>query len=313
MRMICPNCGAQYEVDGAVIPEAGRDVQCSNCGHTWFQRRSDLEGAPDADRAAETPADSDDDAGGSEAEQAPEVEEPQEAPADAGPPEQTRDAAPEPVSGEDDSVPVDDPADDLPGDVADTQEPEVAEEPGEEPPRPQGLDKDVAEILRQEAARETAERSAEGGGLETQPDLGIDQGDGAQDGFEQRAAQLQVDVGEDAQAGARRDLLPDIEEINSTLAASSDSTVSAPVVSPDALRRSGFRRGFSLALVVFAVLALVYVFAPRIVDAVPQSATVLSWYVDWVNALRSSVDGLMQRAVERLTALLAQISGEQAG
>ena len=49
MRLICPNCGAQYEVDDAVIPDAGRDVQCSNCGHTWFQQPAHL----DADLAEE--------------------------------------------------------------------------------------------------------------------------------------------------------------------------------------------------------------------------------------------------------------------
>ncbi|MEN8840042.1 MAG: zinc-ribbon domain-containing protein, partial [Octadecabacter sp.] len=38
MRMICPNCGAQYEVADDVIPASGRDVQCSNCGHTWFEQ-----------------------------------------------------------------------------------------------------------------------------------------------------------------------------------------------------------------------------------------------------------------------------------
>ena len=37
MRLVCPNCGAQYEVDDAVIPPNGRDVQCSNCAHSWFQ------------------------------------------------------------------------------------------------------------------------------------------------------------------------------------------------------------------------------------------------------------------------------------
>ena len=37
MRLICPNCDAQYEVGEGVIPADGRDVQCSNCGHTWFQ------------------------------------------------------------------------------------------------------------------------------------------------------------------------------------------------------------------------------------------------------------------------------------
>ena len=37
MRLICPNCGAQYEVDDSLVPDEGRDVQCSNCGHGWFQ------------------------------------------------------------------------------------------------------------------------------------------------------------------------------------------------------------------------------------------------------------------------------------
>lgn len=36
MRLICPNCDAQYEVDASAIPESGRDVQCSNCGNMWF-------------------------------------------------------------------------------------------------------------------------------------------------------------------------------------------------------------------------------------------------------------------------------------
>jgi len=37
MRLVCPNCGAQYEVSDEAIPGGGRDVQCSACGHTWFQ------------------------------------------------------------------------------------------------------------------------------------------------------------------------------------------------------------------------------------------------------------------------------------
>lgn len=40
MRITCPNCGAQYEVPDEVIPAEGRDVQCSNCGDTWFQTQS---------------------------------------------------------------------------------------------------------------------------------------------------------------------------------------------------------------------------------------------------------------------------------
>ncbi|MFT4717396.1 MAG: putative Zn finger-like uncharacterized protein [Paracoccaceae bacterium] len=39
MRLVCPQCAAQYEVDINAIPEDGRDVQCANCGNTWFQKR----------------------------------------------------------------------------------------------------------------------------------------------------------------------------------------------------------------------------------------------------------------------------------
>ena len=40
MRLVCPNCEAKYEVPEDAIPETGRDVQCANCGHAWFQMRS---------------------------------------------------------------------------------------------------------------------------------------------------------------------------------------------------------------------------------------------------------------------------------
>ncbi|WP_395004864.1 zinc-ribbon domain-containing protein [Cypionkella sp.] len=49
MRLVCPNCDAEYEVEASVIPEGGRDVQCSNCGHAWFQTSPEFE----ADLAAE--------------------------------------------------------------------------------------------------------------------------------------------------------------------------------------------------------------------------------------------------------------------
>jgi predicted Zn finger-like uncharacterized protein len=53
MRLTCPNCGAQYAVDPSVIPDEGRDVQCSSCGHTWFQMLPAAEGADTAEPPAE--------------------------------------------------------------------------------------------------------------------------------------------------------------------------------------------------------------------------------------------------------------------
>ncbi|OCX61033.1 hypothetical protein BFP70_16390 [Thioclava sp. SK-1] len=65
MRLICPNCSAQYEVGDSVIPDAGRDVQCSSCGKTWFQQSrammdalaaQDLDPSPEEWEGAAQPA-----------------------------------------------------------------------------------------------------------------------------------------------------------------------------------------------------------------------------------------------------------------
>ncbi|MEP2641849.1 zinc-ribbon domain-containing protein [Roseobacter sp.] len=60
MRLICPNCDAQYEVPDDVMPPQGRDVQCSNCDHTWFQVHPDGAGpdtaGPVDDASAPEPA-----------------------------------------------------------------------------------------------------------------------------------------------------------------------------------------------------------------------------------------------------------------
>lgn len=56
MRLICPNCPAQYEVPEDAIPPAGRDVQCSNCGHMWFQHPADDTAESTAPAAASPPA-----------------------------------------------------------------------------------------------------------------------------------------------------------------------------------------------------------------------------------------------------------------
>lgn len=37
MRITCPNCSAQYEIDASLLPDEGREVQCSACSHVWFQ------------------------------------------------------------------------------------------------------------------------------------------------------------------------------------------------------------------------------------------------------------------------------------
>lgn len=56
MRLICPRCGAQYEIDASAIPAAGREVECSACEHVWFTRGGPgPAGAPPAQPAATVP------------------------------------------------------------------------------------------------------------------------------------------------------------------------------------------------------------------------------------------------------------------
>ena len=41
MRLLCPKCDAEYELADGIIPNTGRDVQCSNCDTIWFVEVSD--------------------------------------------------------------------------------------------------------------------------------------------------------------------------------------------------------------------------------------------------------------------------------
>ena len=36
MRLLCPKCDAEYELADGIIPNTGRDVQCSSCDTIWF-------------------------------------------------------------------------------------------------------------------------------------------------------------------------------------------------------------------------------------------------------------------------------------
>lgn len=266
MRLTCPNCGAQYEVPDDVIPAEGRDVQCSNCGDTWYQVHPDALSAEADDQEA-----------------APQVGE--------------TDEADEYFDDDDASTGWEDDASEIP----ETEEPEkaTAEEGG------RALDDSISEILREEAEREARLRAAESdnGGLESQPDLGLE---GAMDDEQARRARQAQDRmarirGEDpsqaalAEAGSRRGLLPDIEEINSTLRASSETDAATdaagdPQTAAAPRRKGGFARGFALVVLVAVILGLIYANAPTIAESVPQADPMLSAYVALVDQGRVWLD-----------------------
>lgn len=273
MRLTCPNCDAQYEVPAEVVPATGRDVQCSNCGKTWFQYHPDHEPAIEDSTADELSA-----------------------------------TAPAP----DDEVVVGTPD-------------------GVQAKRRQ-LDPSVANILRQEAEIEhEARRRRQSHNLESQPDLGLDVAAAPpkppaptptpapapvrETEEERRAAQAQERMArmrgepevspEEAAAAAaamssRRELLPDVDEINSTL-----RNEAKPRAVPAEAREEigaggapkserGFQRGFIMMLFIFAVLTWVYVFGDTIIEAVPALENVITAYVTWIDQMRMTLDTRMK-------------------
>jgi predicted Zn finger-like uncharacterized protein len=273
MRLVCPNCDAQYEVDDAAIPDGGRDVQCSNCGHAWFQLPPDLADAePDEEEAA-----------------------------------LFRSPPPEPV-----------PAADQTAISADAQPAVAADDADDTPaalPR-RTLDESVLAVLREEAEREAAARRAEAArAVEVQPDLGLTAPAPTKTTPEPAAPETAQDTGTQPpttqRPGARRDLLPDIEEINSTLRAGSEARVQAtdPAETAVAGRSGGFRAGFVAVLVVAVVLVAAYVMAPRIAQHLPGSAAAMEAYVTTVDSARVWLDGAMQGAVTQLRGLTGQGGG----
>lgn len=325
MRLICPNCGAQYEVPVEVIPQSGRDVQCSSCGHTWYQIHPDEDqglaaelGQPEAETdwepeiaaprsAAPAPT----------VETTPELPDPKPMPPEAEPDSDARRTTPLPT--EPDTAPAED---------------EVTA-----PARGRGLDPSVAEVLREEADREARQRAAEADVLESQPDLGLgepDEDEAARRSRESRdrMTRMRGDVPETdpakaraiaaaaatgataaaaAAAGSRREMLPDIEEINQTLRASSERRAvetpqgRAPV---DDRPTRGFGSGFRWVLGLAILAAALYILAPRIIGMFPGLEPVVVSYVQWIDAGRIWLDGQVAALLQMLDGMSSEATGE---
>lgn len=379
MRLVCPNCEAKYEVPEDAIPETGRDVQCANCGHAWYQMRPRAQGAevqpsapapveakvapvaepestvmaspepapaekaPAVEAAPETVAEAVTEVGEAIAEAATEVVAEAEAtvaeaaetataeiqaavapiaeaistavaveaavdqavaqaqdPVDAAPvaADPSVPAEPETETVAEAQAPTDESAEDASDGEGDAGRP-VPE--AAMPAAAYAVDESVLAILREEAERESQVRRAEAKPLEIQPDLGVE---AAVPPKHAQAAVLPSgpaadDMDASAKPSARRDLLPDVEEINSTLRPSDESgDADATAMANDAPveARSSFRSGFLLVMTIAILGAALYIAAPMLRDAVPALAGYLDAYVDFVDGLRLQLDGLMRSA-----------------
>ena len=104
---------------------------------------------------------------------------------------------------------------------------------------------------------------------------------------------------------SRSNLLPDIDEINSSLDSDGKKEQPRPVAAASettvAPRKGGFRSGFRLAVVLAVLALLLYVFAPQLSGAVPQLADPLTGYVEMVNSWRAGLNDLIQGVAASLS------------
>lgn len=269
MRLICPNCSAKYDVDGTVIPDTGREVKCSSCQHVWFQepesdsyhRRTDNTlRSSDIPPTGVTPrpALSEDVANVLREEAEFESRAREEESLAAAADEQSEDAAPELVETE------------LVGeiDVEDhTVDPTDESAAIEEAPRnlsPSVQDWD--ELPAEAPALEEGE-VADFDEPEPEPEPEIVGYDA--DVSDETAEQ-------DSQQELPSELLPDIEQINSSLQSSTRS------------RRSGggFRSGFMFSLLLIGGAVATYAYTPQIIEAWPDGEELLTSYVAQVDVWR---------------------------
>lgn len=337
MRITCPNCNAQYEVGDDMIPSEGRDVQCSNCGTTWFQDGRPRVASAVEERAIRRPgrkapppppedfAQADDaDFGDAESDAADTPGTPRRSakPRRAEPDQATLDILREEraleerlrASGGTENA----------GAERDTEVADVAGETAS-----QGTPYDPSADSRQQAATERermaaaasfarARAGARGAraarGTGSPPKVEADLSDIVAATMRDAATPPPGDVVAVATASepvsarsARRELLPDIEEINSSLrpderAAEAEADEGTETEVPTvATHGSGFRIGFLTVCLMIALLVVTYVFAGQIAEAVPQVAPTLTQYVAWVDTQRVA----LAAAAEALTQSIA--------
>ncbi|CAD0184091.1 family finger-like domain protein [Ruegeria sp. THAF57] len=200
-------------------------------------------------------------------------------------------ATPEPAEPETDAAektpaePVPEPPQEPAGDP----EPETqkAEAKPSEESTSGNVDPAVANILKEEAAREADLRAKEAETLETQPDLALD----APPEPEPEQAIKELTARETAEDAGQKDALPDVEAINSSLRSEEPAPKKKKKKREEVEllpRKSGggFRRGFLLMIIIGVILFLIYGNAQRISEAVPQADPVLDGYVTLVDQAR---------------------------
>lgn len=259
MLLVCPNCGAQYEVPEDHIPKKyGRDVQCSACNHTWFQTHPAQDLQPALQAQVEDHGSSD-----------------------------------EPSQGFDPSQ---------------ASEPEVSLEASSAGTGPQmpplrqrrSLHPSVAGVLREEAKREVEERGSNAPQVPESPARSGSSDQAREADMDMQALEALYQNSEKTAKSTRGALLPDIDEINSTLSTSGTEWPSDTDASKEIAQKGQRRLGFLLGIAIIVAAAALYYFADRLGDRIPSLQQPLELYQQWINNMRIVLDQWIRQAIDWL-------------
>ena len=255
MRLICPNCDAQYDVADDAIPPGGRDVQCSSCAHTWYQTEKPVGSArsgsmvlsrPLPDTVKSKPVEGTNSGGG------------YDTPTNAAIKEHKQP----------NHRPIDPTVANILREEAAFDQKEAAKVVDDTPPPTSEAVTRHPKIDTDETLKRIAEMTEIEGGTRA--------------GTGQAAAVA-------AAAAANPRAIPDINEINAALRAraeASDDSGLTELEHMEAARRRSFRFGFFGILLILALAVVPYVFSEDIMENLPQTRETLATYVVKVDELR---------------------------
>ncbi|MFT6073399.1 MAG: putative Zn finger-like uncharacterized protein [Yoonia sp.] len=272
MRLICPNCDAEYNVADDAIPQGGRDVQCSSCNTTWFQTRKSRILSREVSRILTTPL--------------PSMVKTQSRDVSAYDTPQSKNGNTE--------GPQHEPVTDKPRHRQ--IDPSVANILRKEAARNQGVADYSASkpTLRREsspeAVDETRKRIAQMTEVEGSTPAGTSQAGGKV-----------------AVSTPNPRAVPDINEINAALrgrAETNNGRGATELEIHEAVRRQGFRRGFFIVLILIAVTITPYVLSEEITQNMPELSGYMATYVAVIDQLRVSLNAFIDGIAQSISNLI---------
>lgn len=275
MRITCPNCLAQYDIDDTLLPKDGREVQCSSCDHVWFQ--TPIRKKAESPRPEDSPPEP---AGPAKPAAAAT---PKSAPAPKASPSDSQITSATPPWQ---SPPPPQPEDDAPA------------PPSDKPARK--LDPAVADVLRKEAAFEEQQRRKEAEGLHSQPELGLM---GGAPWPAEKTPPTEAERKHDATDATAHNAhnFPDIEDVSATLEpvdarrrqGRAESAQDFALPQTAQARRRSFLSGFALPLIIAGIGLALYYWAEDLSQLAPPLQAPLAAYVALVDQGRAALLALI--------------------